>query len=167
MPAVVRSTGTVPLNTPENYNQGSPGVAIDSEGDFVVAWESYGQGGMAASVNTLFAQRVNSLGTLIGSIQFTPSTQSGDNQRSPSVANDPYGDTMIVWQSKPGSPSNQDVYGRLYYHVNDAPTINSVSNVSINENAGPAINQSYRHHGGWRRNSETDRDALLNQQFAH
>jgi len=130
-------TGVVQLNTPENYNQGNPAVAIDGEGDFVVAWASYGQGGTASSVNTILAQRVNSGGTLIGTTQFTPSTQSGDNQRFPSIANDPYGDTMIVWESKPSSTSNnQDVYGRQYYHVNDAPTINTPSNVTINENAG-------------------------------
>jgi Bacterial Ig domain/Dockerin type I domain len=130
-------TGVVQLNTPENYNQGNPAVAIDSEGDFVVAWNSYGQGGTASSLATIIAQRVNSGGTLIGPTQFTPSTQSGDNQRFPSVANDPNGDTMIVWESKPSTSSpNQDVYGRLYNHVNDAPTINTPSNVSINENAG-------------------------------
>ncbi|MGA7499177.1 MAG: Ig-like domain-containing protein [Isosphaeraceae bacterium] len=130
-------TSVVQLNTPENYNQGNPAVAIDSEGDFVVAWESYGQGATASSLATILAQRVNSGGTLIGTTQFTPSTQSGDNQRMPSIANDPYGDTVIVWESKPSSSSsNQDVYSRLYHHVNDAPTINTPSNVTINENAG-------------------------------
>jgi hypothetical protein len=130
-------TGVVQLNTPENYNQGSPAVAIDSEGDFVVAWESYGQGATASTVNTLLAQRVNAAGTLIGPTQFAPSTQTGDNQRSPAIASNPYGDAMIVWESKPSSTSsNQDVYGRLYDHVNDAPTINTPSDVSIGENAG-------------------------------
>ena len=136
-PPARRVTGVVQLNTPENYNQGGASVAIDSAGDFVVAWESYGQGGTAASINTLLAQRVNSGGALIGATQFTPSTQTGDNQRFPSVASDPNGDTMIVWESKPSpSSGNQDVYGRLYNHVNDAPTINTLSNVSVNENAG-------------------------------
>ena len=130
-------SGVVQLNTPEHYFQVNPAGAIDSEGDFVVACSSYGQGGTASSLATILTQRINSTGTLIGATQFTPSTQTGDNQRLPSVANDPNGDTMIVWESKPSATNSaQDVYGRLYNHVNDAPTINTPSPVSINENAG-------------------------------
>ncbi len=130
-------TSVIQLNTPENYNQGNASVAIDSEGDFVVAWESYGQGGTMATINTLLAQRVNSGGTLIGPTQFLPSTQTGDNQRFPALASDPNGNTMMVWESKPSpSSGDQNVFGRLYDYVNDAPTINTLTNVSINENAG-------------------------------
>ncbi len=112
-------------------------VAIDSEGDFVVAWESYGQGGTASSLATILAQRVNSGGTLIGPTQFLPSTQSGDSQTAPKIASNADGNAIFVWQSKPSSTSDsQNVYGRLYDYVNDAPTINTPSNVTINENAG-------------------------------
>jgi Bacterial Ig domain len=129
-------TSVVPVSSPESYSQFSPAVAIDSEGDFVVSWESYGVAGTSSSLATIIAQRVNSAGTLIGTTQFTPSTQSGDSQRAPSIANDPYGDAVIVWGSKPiASSGSQDVYGRLYDHVNDAPTINKPSNVTIDENA--------------------------------
>ena len=110
------------LSTPESYFQQRPAVAIDSEGDFVVAWQSYGVGGTASSKATILAQHVNSGGTLIGTTQFKPSTQSGDSQTSPKIASSPYGNTIIVWQSKPSaSSSSQDVYGRLYDHVNDSP----------------------------------------------
>ena len=130
-------TSVVPLSTSETYDQGNASVAIDSEGDFVVAWESYGQGGTASSLATILAQRVNSGGTLIGPTQFLPSTQSGDSQTAPKIASNPNGNAMFVWQSKPSSTSDsQDVYGRLYDYVNDAPTIDTPSNVTINENAG-------------------------------
>jgi Bacterial Ig domain/Dockerin type I domain len=130
-------TGVVPLSSSETYDQGSPTVAIDSEGDFVVAWESYGQGGAASSLATILAQRVNSGGTLIGPTQFLPSTRSGDSQTAPEVASNPEGNAIFVWQSKPSSTSgSQNVFSRLYNHVNDAPTINTPSNVTINENAG-------------------------------
>jgi len=130
-------TGVVQLNTPENYNQGNPAVAIDSEGDFVVAWESFGQGSTASSLATIIAQRVNSGGTLIGPTQFLPSTQSGDSQTAPMIASNADGNAIIVWQSQPSASSDsQNVYGRLYDYVNDAPTINTPSNVTINENAG-------------------------------
>jgi hypothetical protein len=130
-------TSPVVLSTPESYDQGDPAAAIDSESDFVVAWDSFGVGGTASSAATILAQRVNSGGTLIGPTQFQPSTQTGDSQTEPKMASDPYGDTIIVWQSQPNpSKDSQNVYGRLYYHVNDAPTINTPSNLTINENAG-------------------------------
>ena len=137
MPTGMPLTGVVPLSSSETYVQGSAAVAIDSEGDFVVAWESYGVGGTASSLATILAQRVNSGGTLIGPTQFLPSTQSGDSQTAPEVASNPNGNAIFVWQSKPSSTSDsQNVYGRLYNYVNDAPTINTPSNVTINENAG-------------------------------
>ena len=130
-------TSVVPLSTSENYFQVSPAVAIDSEGDFVVAWESFGQGSTASSLATIIAQRVNSGGTLIGPTQFLPSTQSGDSQTAPMIASNADGNAIIVWQSQPSASSDsQNVYGRLYDYVNDAPTINTPSNVTINENAG-------------------------------
>jgi hypothetical protein len=130
-------TGVVPLSSSETYEQGDATVAIDSEGDFVVAWESYGQGGTASSLATILAQRVNSVGTLIGPTQFLPSTQSGDGQTAPEVASNPSGNAIFVWQSKPSSTSDsQNVFSRLYDYVNDAPTINTPSTLTINENAG-------------------------------
>ncbi len=130
-------TSVVPVTSSEDYNQNIPSVAIDGEGDFVVAWESYGQGGTASSDATIIAQRVNSGGTLIGPTQFLPSTQSGDSQTDPKIASNAGGNAIFVWQSKPSSTSNsQNVYGRLYDYVNDAPTINTPSNLTINENAG-------------------------------
>ena len=127
----------VTLSTPETYFQTSPAVAIDGEGDFVVAWESFGQGGTASSQATILAQRVNSGGTLIGPTQFLPSTQTTDSQTSPMIASNAGGNAIIVWQSQPSSTSDsQNVFGRLYNYVNDAPTINTPSNVTINENAG-------------------------------
>jgi Bacterial Ig domain len=130
-------TSVVPLSSSETYEQGGATVAIDSEGDFVVAWESYGQGGTASSLATILAQRVNSGGTRIGPTQFLPSTQSGDNQSAPDVASNPNGNTIFVWQSKPSSTSDsQNVFSRLYDYVNDAPTINTPANLTINENAG-------------------------------
>ena len=66
------TTSVVVLSTSEDYDQGDAAVAIDTEGDFVVAWDSYGQGGTASSQATIIAQRVNSAGTLIGPTQFQP-----------------------------------------------------------------------------------------------
>jgi hypothetical protein len=130
-------TGVVTLSSPESYFQTHPAVAIDGDGDFVVAWESDGVNGTASSLGTILAQRVNSGGTLIGPTQFLPSTQTGDSQTAAELASNPGGNAIIVWQSQPNSDSDsQNVFSRLYNYVNDAPTINTPSNVTINENAG-------------------------------
>ncbi len=126
-------TSVVPVTSSEDYDQNIPSVAIDGEGDFVVAWESFGLGGTASSQATILAQRVNSGGTLIGPTQFLPSTQTGDSQTEPRIAENAAGNAIFVWQSNL-NPSN--VFGRLYNYVNNAPTIATPSNVTINENAG-------------------------------
>ena len=122
---------------PRDYDQGNPAVAIDSEGDFVVAWESYGVGGTSfvAGHDPRPARQLGRHADRADPVP--PSTQTGDNQTAPKIASEPDGNTIIVWQSKPSATSDsQNVYGRLYDYVNDAPTINTPSNVTINENAG-------------------------------
>ena len=129
-------TSVVVLSTPESYFQTHPAVAIDGEGDFVVAWESDGVNGTASSLGTILAQRVNSGGTLIGPTQFQPSTETTNgSQTGAMIASNAGGNAIIVWQTTPAANSF-NVFGRLYNYVNDAPTINTPSNVTINENAG-------------------------------
>jgi hypothetical protein len=133
---IASPNGVIHVSAPANMEQDYPSVAIDGNGNFVVAWGPSPQPGVAG---TLLAQRFNASGTPIGDngsgTQFEPSTQSGDNQIMPDVASDPAGDTWIIWQSSTGD-FNFDSYGRLYNHVNNAPTISTPSNVTINENAG-------------------------------
>ena len=94
------STGIIAVSTPQNEAQDDAAVAIDDEGDFVVTW---------AAGSTIMAQRFNASGTAIGAngggSQFQPSTQTGDTQNTPNVASDPYGDTVIVWQSRRRKPT--------------------------------------------------------------
>ncbi len=129
-------TGVVAVSTPESYFQSHPAVAIDGEGDFVVAWESDGVNGTASSLGTILAQRVNSGGTLIGPTQFQPSTETANgSQTGAMIASNAGGNAIIVWQTTPAANSF-NVFGRLYNYVNDAPTIDTPSPLTINENAG-------------------------------
>ena len=131
------TTGTVTVSSVVNDQQESPAVAVDGHGNFVVAWSVSNNND---TTSTISAQRINASGTLIGAsgngAQFQPSTQSGDFQETAAIASDPDGDTMIVWSSKPSELSevNEFAYDRLYNNVD--PTINTPSNLTINENAG-------------------------------
>ena len=96
------------VNTYTTGHQTSPSVAMDSDGDFVVVWESYGQDGSSSGI---YGQRYNAAGVAQGS-EFPVNTYTTSRQDDPSVAMDADGDFVVVWQS-----SGQDgggIYGQRY-----------------------------------------------------
>jgi hypothetical protein len=68
-------------------------VAMDAAGDFVVAWQSYGQDG---SNNGIYAQRYAANGTAQGS-EFRVNTHTTGSQDTPAVAMDAAGDFVVTW----------------------------------------------------------------------
>lgn len=70
-------------------------VKMDAAGNFVVAWQSYGQDG---DLNGVYAQRYNSAGVAQGS-EFLVNTYTSTSQRGPSLAMDADGDFVITWES--------------------------------------------------------------------
>jgi hypothetical protein len=97
-------------NTYTTNAQQNPSVAIDSDGDFVVAWQSFGQDG---SNYGIYAQRYNSSGTAQGS-EFRVNTYTTNSQRNPSVAIDSDGDFVVAWQSNGQDGSNYGIYAQRY-----------------------------------------------------
>ena len=91
-------------------NQTDPAVALDSAGDDVVVWSSFGQDGSGWGV---FAQQYNAFGNPIGS-EFQVNTYTKDNQKSPTVAMDAAGDFVIAWQSLLENGYGYDIYARCY-----------------------------------------------------
>jgi hypothetical protein len=98
------------VNTYTTNNQGPPSVATDSDGDFVVVWESYGQDG---SYYGIYGQRYNAAGVVQGS-EFLVNTETSDHQRFSSVAMDSDGDFVVVWQSNGQDGSNYGIYSQRY-----------------------------------------------------
>jgi hypothetical protein len=88
--------GEFRVNTFTPSHQGLPSVASDSTGNFVVAWESYQDGGTFG----VFAQRYASTGAPLGG-EFQVNTYTPDYQRYASVASDPVGNFVVVWHSGP------------------------------------------------------------------
>jgi len=89
----------------------TPAVALDGDGDFVVAWQAYGADG---SNNAVIARRYSKDGTAIGG-DFQVNTFVTGSQQFPQVAADAAGNFIVVW----GSASAQDgsregVYARRY-----------------------------------------------------
>ncbi len=87
-----------------SYQQ-NPTVAMDADGDFVVAWESAGQDG---SYLGIYARRYSAAG--VGSGEFKVNTHTGGEQRFPDVAMDADGDFVIVWGGDGNNGNGYDIY---------------------------------------------------------
>jgi Ca2+-binding RTX toxin-like protein len=98
------------VNTTTSSDQQSSSVAMDSDGDFVVTWSSFGQDGSGQGV---YAQRYNTAGQPVGS-EFKVNTTTTNNQQSSSVAIDADGDFVITWSSLAQDGSGWGVYAQRY-----------------------------------------------------
>ncbi len=98
------------VNTYTTGNQTLPVVAMDSAGDFVIAWESYGQGGSEFSI---YARRFDAAGNAQGSEQKV-NTYSLGSQTTPSIAMDAGGDFVVAWQSYGQVGFENSIYARRF-----------------------------------------------------
>lgn len=101
------------VNSYTTNNQQNPAVAMDSDGDFVVTWQSTGSPGSDNSYNSIQARQFNSSGVPLAT-QFQVNTFTNDTQNNPAVAIDSDGDFVIVWQS------NAAVGDTSYYSIQGA-----------------------------------------------
>jgi hypothetical protein len=86
-----------------------PSVAMDANGDFVVAWEAY-DGSNYDGLYAIKAQRYNLAGTAQGSVlTVTPGTSQ---TTSPKVAMDSAGDFVITYNGP--DANNYGVFAQLY-----------------------------------------------------
>ncbi len=98
------------VNTYTTGTQESPSVAMDSSGDFVIAWQSYYEDG---SLYGIYAQRYASTGSAQGS-EFLVNTYTAGNQQSPSVAMDSVGDFVVAWQGYYEDDSGYGIFAQRY-----------------------------------------------------
>ncbi|MFN6528235.1 beta strand repeat-containing protein [Nostoc sp. ChiSLP03a] len=102
--------GEFQVNTSTNNNQVNPTVAMDTNGNFVVSWQSYGQDGSGYGI---YAQRYTSAGAAIGA-EFKVNTQTANPQYNPTIAMDANGDFVISWQSYYQDGSYLGIYAQRY-----------------------------------------------------
>lgn len=99
-----------PVNTYTTSGQRSASVAVDSDGDYVVVWQSNGQDGSGYGV---YGQRFNSSGTAQGS-EFQVNTFTTAAQQAPQVAMDDNGNFVVVWDSAFQDGAAGGVYGQRF-----------------------------------------------------
>ena len=91
-------TGLLPVNTYTTGDQGHARVAMDSAGNFVVVWDSYG--GQDGDGLGVFGQRFDSSGNKLGS-EFLVNTETAGHQDLPDVAMTSGGAYVVVWMTEP------------------------------------------------------------------
>ncbi|CAN5610266.1 hypothetical protein BH11PLA2_BH11PLA2_06880 [soil metagenome] len=117
--------GGVPLGTGNEFRvntttaggQGLPSVAMDADGDFVVAWQGNGSG----DADGIFARKFTAAGQLFGS-ELAVNSVTADVQENPSVSMDADGDFVVVWDSYGQDGSYYGDYHKAYRNDNTPVT---------------------------------------------
>ncbi|MGB5341690.1 MAG: hypothetical protein WBP67_06320 [Thermoanaerobaculia bacterium] len=90
--------GEFQVNAYTTNFQGTPAVAVEPQGDFVVVWESDGSYGTDTSSSSIQGQLYGANGAPVGD-QFQVNTYTTSSQRRPAVAADAQGGFVVVWRS--------------------------------------------------------------------
>jgi hypothetical protein len=98
----------IPVHPATSDNNFRPSVAMDSAGDFVIAWTGYG--GLSGFGQDVHARRYAAAQAVLDA-EFIVNTYRSDSQSLPSVAMDRGGESVITWWS-----IGQDGPGRLGIH---------------------------------------------------
>jgi hypothetical protein len=98
------------VNTYTTAFQRNPSMAFDSVGNFVLAWESYGQDGSGYGI---FAQRYASTGAPLGG-EFRVNSYTTFTQIFTAVASDSTGNFIVVWASQDQDGSSRGIFAQRY-----------------------------------------------------
>lgn len=128
------------VNTTIMNRQDSPDVAMDSDGDFVIVWQSDLQDG---NMGGCFGQRYTSTGAKAGS-EFQINTYTLDKQIEPKVAMDANGEFVVTWASFGQDGSGWGVYARRYSASGVAKTSSEfqVNKTAINWQVTPDVDMA-------------------------
>jgi len=103
------------VNSYTSLNQVTPTLASDPQGYFVVAWEDFNSP-TDGSYSAVEAQRFDTAGNRVGN-QFEVNTYTFHLQHEISVAVQPSGDFLVVWESRGSYGSDtsySSIQGQLY-----------------------------------------------------
>ncbi len=101
------------VNSYTTDRQYIPSVSMDSDGDFVIVWESYGSSGSDTSFWSIQGQRYASDGTALGN-EFQVNSYTPRSQRGSSVSMDSDGDFVVVWKNHGHGQYRDSIQGQRY-----------------------------------------------------
>lgn len=97
-------------NIEEQYGGFRPAVAMDSDGDFVLTWQTYLD---YDSYLDVYIKRYTAAGTAVGT-EMKVNTYTNGYQENSIVALDDEGDVVVVWESEDQDGSGQGIYAQRY-----------------------------------------------------
>jgi hypothetical protein len=103
------------VNVFSSSNQITPSIAMDSNGDFVVAWASFGQS--APNTYGIYARRFTAAGVAKDAGDIAVNTTTG-YRTNPSVSIDSTGDFVVAWQAlgEDNAPTQDwGIYARMFH----------------------------------------------------
>lgn len=98
------------VNTTTSGDQTNPAIAMDTRGNFMIAWDSYNQD--ATSTWGVYAQQYTSNGTKLEN-EFRINTTTAGNQQFPSVTMNSIGQLRVVWSGN-GTGDADGVFMQRY-----------------------------------------------------
>jgi hypothetical protein len=114
----VRVGPELQVNTYTPGFQGTPAVAADAAGGFVVVWNSQGQDGSGRGV---FARWHDASGTPLGGSETRVNAHTSSDQDLPKVASTPDGRVVVVWYSYGQDGSGSGIFARQYASATAPP----------------------------------------------
>jgi hypothetical protein len=98
------------VNSYTTGSQNRPAIAMDADGDFVVAWQSDRLDGNSYGI---YAQRYDALG-VAQNAEFQVNTYDSNTQYIPAIAMNGAGDFVVTWTSEGQDGSTYGVYAQAY-----------------------------------------------------
>jgi hypothetical protein len=126
------------VNNNTLYENGYPCAAIDSNGNFVIAWASSLYDLNCKNKYLINAQRFDNNGKEVGK-QFQVNSYTTKEQNHPSIAMNAGGTFMITWQSEDQDGKDFGIYAQLY--VSDGSNIGT--NCKVNSQSDKDQNYPY------------------------
>jgi len=123
------------VNTYTTSQQGSPRVAADADGNFVVVWLSATQDGSSYGV---FGQRYTSAGAAVGA-EFQVNTYTTNTQGPRGVAADADGDFVVIWDSYSQDGSTWGVFAQRFQSSLVTTTTTTTTTTSTTTTLPPPI----------------------------
>ncbi len=100
----------IQVNSSLNGSEWYPAVAMDANGDFVVAWQGNEQAGFSTGI---YARRFNAAGVSQGN-DIHVNTHTTGYQMTPTIGMDADGDFVIAWTSQNQDGSSDGVYAQRF-----------------------------------------------------
>ncbi|HET7675491.1 MAG TPA: Ig-like domain-containing protein [Gammaproteobacteria bacterium] len=133
-------SGELQVNTQTIADQQTPAVAMDADGDFVVAWVDY-QTNVDGSYFGIFARPFEAGGVAVGT-EFQVNSFTTLIQSAPTVAMDADGDFIVAWQTKYEDAGTGDLgIAAQRFQANGAPAGSEfiVNTTTTGDQENPAV----------------------------